>query len=88
MQKFQSAPTWHSIIQNPFFMSIFLNKTGPLYFSASYIAAMILSSTFTSFSIASDFAVHSVASFTEGILNPFSINLNDKSSIALKFRIL
>ena len=52
------------------------------------MTAIILGNTFPGCSTTSFFAVYLVASFKDVISNPFSSSLNDRSSIALKFRIL
>ena len=69
-------------------MSIFLNKICPSSSGASAVYVIILSSTFPSYSIASCFSVYLVALFTNGILNPFIVSLNEKLNIAMNFRIL
>ena len=65
-----------------------MKKFGPSSNVTSAIVAMVLRGTFRSCSIISFFVVYLVASFTNGISNPISISLNEKSSIALNFRIL
>ena len=69
-------------------MSILLKKIGPSSYGAFAVAGMIIISTFPSCSTASCFVVYFVASFTEGTLNPFINNFNDKSSVALKLHLL